>query len=86
MVKFQTVEVSEPEKDIKPESPKTIQKLHISKEKIFIESNKDTLLDALYNVINTIKNKKEVISQDLSKKYYRDYLKYNKTLKELQKI
>ena len=71
---------------IKPKSIKPIKKDEISTEKNFIESHKDTLLDALYNAINTIKNKKEVISEDLSKKYYRDFLRYNKTLEELRKI
>jgi len=70
---------------IKPKSIKPIKRVKISTEKIFIEDHKDTLLDALYNAINTIKNKKEVISEDLSKKYYRDFLRYNKTLEELLK-
>lgn len=52
----------------------------------FIETYYDVLVKALYNARNTIRGKKEVIAQDKSKQYYRDFLKYEEIIKELRNL
>ena len=63
-----------------------IQRIKREVQKFNWNKHKSTIYDALYNAINTIKNKKQVITKQISSKYYRDFLRYSEALEELEKI
>ena len=84
------VQVEKIKKDYTPRQPKTktIYKENPEHKEAydFLNRNQDVLFKALFNVRNTIKNKKEVIAKDFSKTYYRDYLKYSYVITEMKEL